>query len=665
MSSHVAGTNINKLRFDLDAEAIKNQTDDLLADFKKVFDSVASLESDKHTFDNTVKPIAGFEPIFDVTCSNFTFPAHTSTDKVIRDASTNAQKSISAFAIEQSMREDVYKAVMEYTKKGDKLTPQDQRFLDRVVRNFKRNGLHLPEQQRNKIKDIKKQISDLCIQFQKNVNENTDSVQLTSKQLEGLPESVLKQLKVEQKDGQTYHTVTMKYPDIVPALKYVKDVEARKLLEISFTSRCKVENTSILEQVVALRDELAKLLGYSNHSEFVLEIRMAKSPQNVKDFYSTLLPKLQALARKELEVMLNYKKEELGAKSDNKINGWDYNYYDRMTVEKLYSVDDEKIKEYFPLEKVVKSTLEIYQELLGLRFKELSGVHVWHSEVQSFEVRDKVSDELIGYFYMDLFPRDGKYSHAAAFSLQKGCNLGDGSWQYPTSAMVCNFVKPQPDSPSLLKHSEVETFFHEFGHIMHGLCAKAKHSRFAGTSTERDFVECPSQMLENWCWDKDLLKRISSHYKTNEPLPSDLIDKMIASKNANSGLFNLRQMFYGMFDQTVHSQAKSENIAEIYNKLRKEIALVEGTQGTNGSASFGHIVGGYGASYYGYLWSKVFSSDMFELFEKKGIMSPEMGKLYRDKILAPGGSKDGDEILRDFLGRDPVMDPFMRSIGLN
>lgn len=664
MSSHVVGSNINKLRFDLDAAAIKTQTQELLDNFKNVFDQVASITKDKdHTWENSIKPISDFEPIFDVSCSNFTFPAHTSTDKEIRDASTDAQKAISSFAIEQSMREDVYQSIMEYTKKKEKLELQDQRFLDRVVRDFKRNGLHLAENERNKIKETKKKISDLCIQFQKNVNENNDTVKMTAKQLDGLPESVLKQLKTETIDGETYHIVTMKYPDIIPAMKYVKDVEARKKLEKAYTSRCIVENTPILEQIVSLRDELAKLLGYANHSEFVLEIRMAKTPKNVQDFYSKLLPKLQTLAHKELEVMLQFKKDELGDKSDNKINGWDYNYYDRMTVEKLYSVDDEKIKEYFPLEKVVSSTLDIYQELLGLRFIELSGVHVWHPEVQSYEVRNKDDDKLVGHFYMDLFPRDGKYSHAAAFALQKGCTQGDSEWQYPTSAMVCNFVKPLPDSPSLLKHSEVETFFHEFGHIMHGLCAKAKHSRFAGTSTERDFVECPSQMLENWCWDKDLLKRISSHYKTKDPLPVEIVDKMIASKNANSGLFNLRQMFYGMFDQTVHSQPKSD-VANLFNKMRKEIALVEGTEGTNGSASFGHIVGGYDASYYGYLWSLVFSSDMFELFKKEGIMSPVIGQQYRNKVLAPGGSIDGDDILRNFLGRDPVMDPFMRSIGL-
>jgi len=324
---------------------------------------------------------------------------------------------------------------------------------------------------------------------------------------------------------------------------------------------------------------------------------------------------------------------------------------------------NKKIKEYFPAEKVLSSTFEIYQELLAVRFQQVHSVHVWHPEVQSYEVYDRDSNELIGHFYMDLYPRDGKYTHAAAFPLQPGCLNKDGSRQLPTSAMVCNFAKPQPDSPSLLRHEEVETFFHEFGHIMHGICAKAKYARFAGTSTERDFVECPSQMLENWCWKKDILRRISKHYQTGETLPDDLMDKMIAAKNVNSGLLNLRQVFYGVFDQTIHTQEKVD-LATLYNKLKTEITLTEAQAGTNGAASFGHLVGGYDASYYGYLWSQVFSADLFEQFNKKGVMDPALGKLYREKILQPGGGRDADLILRDFLGRDPVIEPFLKSIGL-
>jgi Zn-dependent oligopeptidase len=312
---------------------------------------------------------------------------------------------------------------------------------------------------------------------------------------------------------------------------------------------------------------------------------------------------------------------------------------------------------------VLAGTLQIYQDLLGLKFVQVTGVAVWHPEVQTYEVYDKSSNDLIGHFYMDLFPREGKYTHAAAFPLQKGCVLANGEWQLPASAMVCNFAKPLPGTPSLLKHDEVETFFHEFGHIMHGICAKAKYARFAGTSTERDFVECPSQMLENWCWDKEILRKISCHHKTGEPLPDALLDKMIAAKNVNSGLLNLRQVFYGVFDQTAHTSEHIDS-AKLYNTLRAEITKTAPQPQTNGAASFGHLVGGYDASYYGYLWSKVFSADLFEQFSQKGVMSAELGKRYREMILQPGGSKDGDEMLRDFLGRDPIMQPFVRSIGL-
>jgi len=228
--------------------------------------------------------------------------------------------------------------------------------------------------------------------------------------------------------------------------------------------------------------------------------------------------------------------------------------------------------------------------------------------------------------------------------------------------MVCNFTKPLPDKPSLLKHSEVETFFHEFGHIMHGICSKARYSRFAGTNTEQDFVECPSQMLENWCWKKEILVRISRHHTKGIPLPDDLLSKMIAAKNANSGLLHLRQVFFGTFDQTIHASEKA-NVEELYNKLRNEIALTHAQSGTNGAASFAHLVGGYDASYYGYLWSKVFAADLFSQFEHD-LLSPSLGKKYRDVILSRGGSKDGADMLREFLGRDPTIDPFLKEIGV-
>jgi len=326
------------------------------------------------------------------------------------------------------------------------------------------------------------------------------------------------------------------------------------------------------------------------------------------------------------------------------------------------------LKPYFPLDHVTKELLAIYQELLGLRFSEVADAKAWHPEVRLFEVyNQKVEgkeDPLIGMFYLDMHPRTGKYGHAAVFGLQPGCVV-QGVRQVPVCAGMMNFSKATPSKPSLLAHDEVVTFFHEFGHAMHQMCALAKHSMFSGTAVERDFVEAPSQMLENWCWCEEGLARLSCHFETGAKLPSDLIKLLVVSKTAGAGYSNKRQLVYGLFDQTIHSTGKADTadvFRQVQNQVFPELPL---TSGTNKAGSFGHLAGGYHAQYYGYMWSDVFSADMFEsVFQKEGIFNPEVGAKYRRCILQPGGSRDAADMLRDFLGRDPVPEPFLRGLGL-
>eukprot|EP01113_Clastostelium_recurvatum_P027594 TRINITY_DN3331_c0_g1_i2.p1 TRINITY_DN3331_c0_g1~~TRINITY_DN3331_c0_g1_i2.p1 ORF type:complete len:739 (-),score=223.20 TRINITY_DN3331_c0_g1_i2:14-2230(-) len=661
----VKGTQyVNRLRFDLDAKQIGSLAEELMNNTKKVYDQVAAIKPGEHTFENTVKVIADDETDCDVLSSNVSFPGSVSTEKEIRDAAAEAETKMSSFGIEMGMRVDVFKSVEAYEATNPGLKGEDARFLQRLLLDFKRAGLALPEDQREELKTLKQRISDACIKFQQNLNEDVSHLWLSASELEGVPDAVLGGFVSEDREGQTFYKVTMKYPDYMPSMKYCKVEETRKKLDKCYGSRCLEANTPLLEEIIHLRDKCAKMLGYKTHAHYVHEVRMAKTPENVQDFYASLRPKLEVLAKKELAKILDLKKRHVGAeKFDNKINSWDFLYYDRLTNEEEYSINDQEISEYFPMEHVTNGILEIYQTILGLRFELAPDAHVWHEDVLSYAVYDKASGEAMGHFYLDMYPREGKYGHAAAFPLQRGCEERRGQYQLPTTAMVCNFSKPQPGKPSLLKHEEVETYFHEFGHVMHGICARAKYSRFAGTSTERDFVECPSQMLENWCWQKNVLVRLSSHYQTHKPLPEDLLNKMVAAKNANSGLLHARQVFYGIFDLTVHTQDKVDT-ASTFNRLKEEITYTGSNPGTNAAASFGHLTGGYDASYYGYLYSKVFSADLFNSFKEGGVLSPEVGMRYRQHILLPGGSVDGADMLRNFLGRDPALDPFLESIGL-
>jgi thimet oligopeptidase len=617
---------------------------------------IATLPSTARTFDNT--PEALDQVLWDLSdeTSSDTFLKYVAVSSAAREAANDCETMLGQFGVEVFSREDLFGALSDYAAKKEPLKGSSAKLLDKQLLDFKRSGLQLPLERREALKSIRRRLVQLEADFGKNLNEVKDALPLTRQELEGLPDDYVARLP---REGDLY-LVSVDYPDYFPFMDNARDAAARQRLERLFNNRAAQANLPLLQEVLKLRQEAAQLLGYKNHAAYVLEERMAKNPETVTRFISRLAKKLRPLARQELKHLESLK--------GGPINAWDWRYYDNQVM-KARDIDKEKIKEFFPMETVTLGMLAVYERLLGLKFRKLSGA-TWHPDVSLYEIRPAQGGEPIGYFYMDLFPRAGKYKHAAAFDIVHGRQLSDGTYQKPVSAMVANFNKPSPGKPSLLKHGaheEVETYFHEFGHIMHQTLTKARYGRFSGSNTARDFVEAPSQMLENWVWDPEVLSSLSGHYaEPGRKLPKALLEKMIAAKNVDVGLKSLRQLFLGSVDMRYHTDAAGsiqQGTTKIWADLMASISMIPMSEGVHPEASFGHLMG-YDAGYYGYMWSEVFAADMFSRFKADGLLNPAVGRRYREEILEMGSSRDESESLKRFLGREPSEAAFLRELGL-
>uniref|UniRef100_A0A8C1LJB4 Neurolysin (metallopeptidase M3 family) n=1 Tax=Cyprinus carpio TaxID=7962 RepID=A0A8C1LJB4_CYPCA len=662
--SSTADQNHN-LRWDLTPEEIRHQTQRLIRRMKQAYDSVGSVDIENVCFENTLQVIGDAKAEYAASRHVLDFPQYVSPWKEVRLASTEADKRLSDFDVEVSMRADVFQRLIALQEKQSAdLLPESERFLGRLLKLGKRSGLHLSKDIQEEIKSISKQISELSIDFNQNLNEENTVLLFSQEDLVGLAESYVNGLE-KAEDG--WYKVTLAYPHYFPLMKRCHVAETRRKMEMAFHSRCKDVNTAILEQLIELRARLAKLLGFSSHAHYVLEMTVAKNPENVARFLDELYKRLRPVGEQERQYLLSLKHadcERRGLEFDGQLHAWDMPYYMNQVEQVKFAVDKDKLLEYFPLEVVTEGLLNIYQDLLGLRFQRVQDAHVWHDSVKLYSVLDSVTGEEMGQFYLDLHPREGKYGHAACFGLQPGCLGPDGKRRMPVAALVANFTKPTSSWPSLLQHHEVETFFHEFGHVMHELCSQTRYAEFSGTQVETDFVEVPSQTLENWVWEKEPLRRMSCHYKDGSPIPDGLLDKLIASRVANTGLMNLRQIVLSKADQTLHTKDRADTAAE-FAKHSEDILGIPATPGTNMTASFSHLAGGYDGQYYSYLWSEVYSMDIFfSRFKKEGILNPKVGREYRRVVLEAGGSVDGMDMLKMFLGREPCQDAFFQCKGL-
>jgi thimet oligopeptidase len=654
------------LRFDpTPAELMKD-----CADAKKraeaALERIATLPATVRTFDNT--PWAFDRTLFDLSDKTAadTFLEQVSTSASVRDAGNQCEILLSQFNVDVFSREDLYKALKDYAAKKEPLKGEDARLLDKTLLDFRRSGLELPPKTRDEVSGLRKRIAKLESQFGKNINDSKDFVLMTKDQLDGMPEDFIAKL---ERDGDKYK-LGVDYPTYYPFMDGARDPRARKLLDDAFENRAARQNMPLFKEALDLRLRAARLLGYPTHADFVSEVSMAKDSKTINAFLERLRRGLKPLGDEELEVMRSLKRAMEGPASDGVIHGWDWRYYDGLLRKTKYAVDSEKVREYFPADLVVEQMLGVYQKLFSVRFREIPGGIKWHPDVKLYEITDAAGGAPIAYFYMDLYPREGKYSHAAAFPLVSGRLGTDGTYQKPVAAIVANLDKPSAGRPSLLSHDgsggdEVETLFHEFGHIMHQTLTKAKYGRFSGSNVARDFVEAPSQMLENWVWDADVLQSMSGHYKDHsQKLPKELLDKMVAVKNADVAVINLRQLLFGILDMSYHGARPPADTTKEYARLSKRVRRIEISDGTHPEASFGHLMGGYDAGYYGYLWSKVYAQDMYSVFKAQGMMNPAVGRRYREEILEKGSSRDEMDSLKAFLGREPNEEAFLENIGL-
>jgi len=651
---------IRKPDWAIDPAKMQSMADEDIDKKRKKLDEIAKTPLEKVS----LQTLKDFEEVLgaDDPLGYFLFIKHVSTNKEQRDAADEIEKDVRKFFNEIWGRKDLYDVIVQLEPEMESLEPEERTLLDKTIKEFRHRGAALDDDKRKEFLEIANNITVLQSDFGRVLNEITTTIPFTIEELEGVPPPVYENL---EKEGNRY-LCPLDYPVYFPVVNYAKNPETRKKMMIVSYQKGGKENSERLSDALALRERQSKLLGHSNFAEYVISRKMAKTPQRVIDFMNDLKERLTPLSEKENLRMRELKARELNTTlEDTKIELWDIFYYHEMLKKGKYAVDQNEVKEYFPASQVVEGVLEVYQTVLNLEFVEAEKPNIWHEDVREFKVIDKTNGQTLGVFYLDLYPRDGKFKHYAVWGLMDR-RVKDGKAYLPMCAMVSNYEKPTKDKPSLLTHDDVETFFHEFGHLMHIICNRANYARFGLDGVLPDFIETPSMMFENWAWKEEVLSKLSGHYKDpKQKLPSELLKRMIDAKLLNVGTLQLRQVAYSLIDMFYHTE-RVDDTSEVFRRLFGEITGYEMLDEVRMDAGFGHFMNtGYTAGYYSYLWSKAYAEDVFTKFEENGFMNSKIGTEYRQKILAPGGSLDPDKMVKSFLGREMNNDAFMKSLGLD
>ena len=643
----------------INAENITDATEISQVKGKADIDKIIAIPKNEKTFENTLVALDDANAKLVDTYYVINLMGSTHADSIIRNTALKSKIELAQFFNELELNEDLYNAVKIYSESDEakSLKGYKAKFLKETIESYERNGFALSKEKREVLKKINDEISEIGNKFNENINSYSDFLIVDESEIDGLPEDYKKARK--QEDGS--YKIDMSYPSIIPFFKDAHSEKARKELLLKFNNRAYPDNIEVLQQLLLKRKDMAELLGHKSYAAYRLQDRMAKTPETVWSFENKLKDELKEKSQLDYDELVEIKKTKV--KDAKGITGWERSYYANILKKEKYQLDGDLVKEYFALDDVLVGLFEITQTIFNLEFKEVENPSVWNEDVRMFEVYQ--DGKLKGRFYLDLFPRKNKYGHAACFGLRNGKMTKDG-YKLPTASLVCNFPRPTEDRPSLMPHRQVITFFHEFGHVLHQMLTTADLYSQSGTNVSWDFVEAPSQIFENWTWNYDALKLFAKHYKTREVMPEELFNKMLATKNVGSGMSASGQVFYGTYDMTLHDTYDpngTESTTDVLIKLQADIQLIPYVEGTHFQAAFGHL-NGYGAGYYGYLWSKVYAQDMFSVFDKNGIFDKKTGIRYRDIILASGSSRDELGLVKEFLGRDPNNKAFLKELGL-
>ncbi|MFY9987824.1 MAG: M3 family metallopeptidase [Chthoniobacterales bacterium] len=658
-------TLLTPLNWETTPEQIAADADAAVASANKKLDDIGKLTAGQLTFENTIRALDDVTFELQTVHHRLDIIEQAHPDPKMRAAAIDAVQKLNEFVVGIDYREDVYQSVRAFADTKPQLKPVEQRLLDFTLRDYKRAGLTLDETKRKEVEGLRKQIAFWDTHFAVNSNNASAKLTFSKNDLDGVPDNFLAQVKT----GDDQYTVDANVaPEFMTVASNCVKEETRKKLQIARDTRAKDKNLPIAARVISLRAQLATLLGYQSWADYQTETRMAKSGSNALDFLERLKSGLQP---KYDEEIAEFKKIKAGfpGSTNPEVNLWDWYFVSNQLEKQKYAIDEEALRVYFPMDRVLQGMFTVYERIFGIKIEPLESPAKYVDDLKLYAIIDAATSQPLGLLYMDLFPRPGKYNHFATFSGIDGKLLADGKYQRPTAELICNFPSPSADAPSLLDHQEVTTIFHEFGHAMHAILTTVDYSSFSGLNVPQDFVEAPSQMLEYFTWDKNVLDSFAADYRDpSKKIPAEILSKLKEADLATKASWYRRQLSFAIMDLKLHMPLTAEQKANLngYANSVLDDVFFPGDPSSAMLASFGHLFDGYDAGYYGYAWADAIAADMASVFQKApdGFLDPTVGRRLRDDIYAVGNSRDVSESVQRFLGRKQSLQPFLKKVGI-